>query len=106
MVGEKAVFKMYVKDGCPYCDKARDIIIGEEEKSLHVINVTNDPHLRETIAEDTGHKTLPAIFVGSKFIGGCDDLCELRDTGKLQLLTLQEEINILKEEVRHLRSSL
>ncbi len=74
MLGERPVFKMYVKDGCPYCDKARDFILREMQMSLHTINITQDPHMREMIIEDTGQKTLPAIFLGGVFLGGCDDL--------------------------------
>ena len=58
MLGERAVFKMYIKDGCPYCDRARDVILKEMQMSLHTINITKDPHMREMIIEDTGHKTL------------------------------------------------
>tara|TARA_R110000796_G_scaffold132910_2_gene248397 strand:- start:2424 stop:2744 length:321 start_codon:yes stop_codon:yes gene_type:complete len=103
---ERTVFKMYVKDGCPYCDKARDIILNEEKASLHVINVTKNLHLRETIIEDTGQKTLPAIFIGKEFIGGCDDLSALQESDKLEVLTLREENQIFKEEIMRLRRSL
>ena len=106
MLLEKAVFKMYIKDGCSYCDKARDIILRDEKVSVHVVNVTNDPHTRELIIADTGQKTLPAIFIGSEFIGGDDDLCALRESGKLENMILKEENQILKEEVMHLRRSL
>jgi len=106
MLMQKAVFKMYIMDGCPYCDKARDIILNEERASLHVINITKDPHTREIIKEDTGQSTLPAIFIGNEFVGGCDDLCALRETGKLKVMVLEEENRILKDEVLRLRRSL
>ena len=106
MLMQKAVFKMYIMDGCPYCDKARDIILDEEKVSLHVVNITKDPHTREMIKEDTGQKTLPAIFIGNEFIGGCDDLCALREAGKLEIMILKEENRILKDEVLRLRRSL
>ena len=106
MLMESAVFKMYIKDGCPYCDKARDVILGDEKASLHVINITKDPHTREMIIEDTGQKTLPAIFIGGDFIGGCDDLCALQESGELEKMILREENKILKQEVMRLRRSL
>jgi glutaredoxin 3 len=106
MLMQKAVFKMYIMDGCPYCDKARDIILNEERASLHVINITKDPHTREIIKEDTGQSTLPAIFIGNEFVGGCDDLCALREAGKLKIMILKEENRILKDEVLRLRRSL
>ena len=42
MLLERAVFKMYIMDSCPYCDKARDIILNEERASLHTINISSD----------------------------------------------------------------
>ena len=106
MLLEKAVFTMYIKNECPYCERACEVIVNEEKASLHVINITKDPHPRELIIEDTGHKTLPAIFIGDEFIGGCDDLCALQESGELEKMILKEENGILKDEVLRLRRSL
>ena len=103
---ERSVFKMYIKTGCPYCDKARDIILNNLNCSLHLIEVTHQPDLRELIIADTGQKTVPAIFLGSEFIGGCDDLINLVETGEIKMKILTEENRILKEEVKSLRRSL
>ncbi len=106
MLLQKAVFTMYIKDECPYCERACEIIVNEEKASLHVINITKDPHTRDLIIDDTGHKTLPAIFIGNEFIGGCDDLSALQEAGKLEKMILKEENTILKDEVLRLRRSL
>jgi|TARA_B100001094_G_scaffold78692_2_gene74979 glutaredoxin 3 len=106
MLMQKAIFKMYIMDDCPYCVKAQDIIVNEERASLHVINITKDPHTRELIKEETGQKTLPAIFIGNEFVGGCDDLCALRNSGELEIKILKQENTILKDEVLRLRRSL
>mgnify|MGYP001310343781 CR=1 FL=1 len=106
MLGERPVFKMYVRDECPYCDKARDFILSEMQMSLHTINITKDPHMREMIIEDTGQKTLPAIFLGGAFLGGCDDMIESYEAGELEMMALREENAILKEQVNKLRRSV
>ena len=106
MLGEKPVFKMYVRDECPYCDKARDFILQEMQMSLHTINVTQDPHIREMIIEDTGQKTLPAIFLGGVFLGGCDDIIKSYEAGELELMALREENAILKQQINDLRRSV
>ena len=106
MLGERPVFKMYVKDGCPYCDKARDFILQEMQMSLHTINITQDPHMREMIIEDTGQKTLPAIFLGGVFLGGCDDMIKSYEDGELELMALREENAILKQQINNLRRSV
>ena len=106
MLGERPVFKMYVKDGCPYCDKARDFILQEMQMSLHTINITQDPHMREMIIEDTGQKTLPAIFLGGVFLGGCDDMIKSYEDGELELMALREENAILKGIIKNVRKSV
>ena len=102
----KSVFKMYVKAGCPYCDKARDIILNNLKSGLHLIDVTNQPDLREMVIRDTGQKTVPAIYIGDEFIGGCDDLINFVETGDIKMKILTEENNILREEIMRLRRSL
>ena len=106
MLGERPVFKMYVRDECPYCDKARDFILSEMQMSLHTINITKDPHMREMITEDTGQKTLPAIFLGGVFLGGCDDMIKSYEDGELELMALREENAILKQQMNNLRRSV
>ena len=103
---EKSVFKMYVKTGCPYCDKARDIILNNLKSGLHLIDITNQPDLREMVIRDTGQKTVPAIYIGDEFIGGCDDLINLIEVGDIKMKILTEENNILREEIMRLRRSL
>jgi len=97
---------MYVRDGCPYCDKARDFVLHEMQMSLHTIDITRDPHMREMIIEDTGHKTLPAIFIGGVFVGGCDDVIESYKSGDLELMALREENAILKGVINNIRKSV
>ena len=106
MLGERPVFKMYVRDECPYCDKARDFILNEMQMSLHTINITKDPHTREIITEDTGQKTLPAIFLGGVFLGGCDDIIKSYEDGELELMALREENAILKGMINNVRKSV
>ena len=106
MLGERPVFKMYVRDECPYCDKARDFILNEMQMSLHTINITKDPHMREIITEDTGQKTLPAIFLGGVFLGGCDDIIKSYEDGELELMALREENAILKGIIKNVRKSV
>ena len=106
MLLEKAVFKMYIKDGCPYCDKARELILDELKASLHLINISLQPDIREVIAKETGQKTVPVIYIGDEFIGGCDDLFDLNESGQLEVKILRRENQILHDEVLRLRRNL
>ena len=106
MLTKRSVFRMYVKAGCPHCDKAKEIIQKDLKSSLYLVDVTDRPDVRESIIRGTGHRTVPAIYIGEEFIGGCDDLVNLVKTGDIKMKLLVEENNILKEEIKRLRRSL
>ncbi len=65
--------KIYSKDYCPYCDKAKNTFKAEGWE-YEEIDVTNRPELYMELKEKTGHMTVPQIFVDDEFIGGSDDL--------------------------------
>ncbi len=44
------------------------------------------PALRAMLAERTGRRTVPQIFIGDVHVGGSDDLHALEDQGKLDAL--------------------
>ena len=106
MLLEKAVFKMYSKSGCPYCTEAKDLILTTLQSSLHMVDVTNQPDLRQAVIKQTGCETVPIIFIGDKFIGGCNDLIKLHQDGDLETMVLREENKLMKQEILTLRRSL
>jgi len=46
---------------------------------------------RQMTERARGANTLPQIFIGSKHIGGCDELYTLEDSGELDPLLQGEE---------------
>jgi monothiol glutaredoxin len=49
-------------------------------------DVLADPELREAIKRYTNWPTIPQVFIGGKFIGGCDIVREMYESGELQSL--------------------
>ena len=47
------------------------------------VNVLADPEVREGIKEFSSWPTIPQLYVNGKFIGGCDIVTELAQTGEL-----------------------
>jgi monothiol glutaredoxin len=47
------------------------------------VNVLADPSVREGIKEFTQWPTIPQLYVGGKFVGGCDIVRELHGRGEL-----------------------
>ena len=56
-------------------------------------NVLEDNELREAIKKYSNWITIPQVFIGGKFIGGCDIIRELYQTGELQKI-VQEALTI------------
>ena len=47
-------------------------------------NVLQDPDLREGIKQFTSWPTIPQVFVKGEFVGGCDLLLSMHDSGELK----------------------
>jgi monothiol glutaredoxin len=53
-------------------------------------NVLEDPNLREGVKQFSNWPTVPQLYVGGEFIGGCDIVTEMFQSGELQEL-IQEK---------------
>lgn len=51
-----------------------------------VRNVFSDPLIRPALAALTQCPTTPQVFIGGQFVGGCDTVIEMADSGELQKL--------------------
>ena len=47
------------------------------------INILEDPELREGIKEYSSWPTIPQLYVKGEFVGGCDIIREMFETGEL-----------------------
>lgn len=54
-------------------------------------DVLQDMELRQAIKEFSDWPTLPQLYVNGKFMGGCDIVMEMFDSGELQRLIQGEE---------------
>ena len=76
---------IYTRDLCGYCSAAKALLkrkgVAYDER-----NASADPALRAEMIERTGRSTFPQIFIGPTHVGGCDDLHDLDNAGKLDLL--------------------
>jgi monothiol glutaredoxin len=51
--------------------------------TFHSVNIMEDADLRQGIKDYANWPTIPQIYVKGEFIGGCDILREMHDTGEL-----------------------
>lgn len=78
---------------CPYCVKAKAVLDAKGTKYTVVeADVDSDGKaLRAELGELEGRTSVPAIWIGGKFVGGCNDgpmggLVKLDDQGKLDAM--------------------
>jgi len=50
------------------------------------VDVLADPEIRRGIKEYSSWPTIPQVYVGGEFIGGCDIVHEMHDRGELEPL--------------------
>ena len=76
---------VYTKQGCPYCLRAKRLL---ERKGVafEEISVEGRDDLRVWLAEATGQKTVPQVFVGELSLGGFSDVDALERQGKLDAI--------------------
>lgn len=68
--------KIYTKSYCPYCIRLKNHL----EKSganFEEIDVESSPDLYQKLKEETGHRTVPQVFIDDIFIGGSEDYFNL-----------------------------
>jgi glutaredoxin 3 len=77
---------IYTTMFCSYCRAAKRLL-GEKGIDFTEIDVTMDPAKREEMIERAGGlRTVPQIFIGSRHVGGSDELYALEARGKLDAL--------------------
>ena len=58
------------------------------------IDVLSDPEIRQSIKEFSNWPTIPQLYVKGEFIGGCDIIREMFETGELQQLFEQKGVPV------------
>ena len=56
---------------------------------FETVDVLQDMEIREGVKQFTKWPTIPQVFIDGKFVGGCDIVREMYDSGELQPLVKQ-----------------
>ena len=56
------------------------------------VNVLENPEIRDGIKQFSNWPTIPQLYIKSEFLGGCDIITEMYQTGELQTLLSQKGI--------------
>ena len=77
--------KIFTTPICPYCHRAKRLL-DTKGVPYDEIDVSVNDRARIDLAERTGRRTVPQIFIGEHHVGGSDDLDALERAGKLDVL--------------------
>ena len=58
------------------------------------VDVLSDPGIRQGIKEFSNWPTIPQLYVKGEFIGGCDIIREMYETGELQQVFEQKGVAV------------
>ncbi len=77
---------IYTSPLCGFCHAAKRLL-NQKGVAFEEIDVLMNPKRKpEMIQRAGGRRTVPQIFIGDTHVGGCDDLYELEQAGKLDTL--------------------
>lgn len=75
--------KMYTTAVCPFCIRAKKILQSKGVDNIDEVRIDIDPAARAQMMDATGKRTVPQIYIGNTYVGGCDDLMALDKAGAL-----------------------
>ncbi|XP_028772310.1 glutaredoxin [Neltuma alba] len=81
---------VFSKSYCPFCVDVKKLLtkLGANYKVIELDSESDGSEIQSALAEWTGQRTVPNVFIGGNHIGGCDSTTALHNQGKLvSLLT-------------------
>jgi monothiol glutaredoxin len=69
-------------------------ILGHLGVKFKGVDVLADPQIREGIKEFSSWPTIPQLYVQGEFLGGCDIIREMYETGELQQVLEQKGVPV------------
>lgn len=77
---------------CGYSNTVVRILKGLGVKSIKGVNILNDPILRDQVKVYSNWPTYPQLYVKGKFVGGCDIVKEMENSGDLKNLLTENKV--------------
>ena len=71
---------------CGFSGRAVQVLKACGVNELTTVNVLEDEEIRQGIKEYANWPTIPQLYVNGEFVGGCDIMREMYQSGELQKL--------------------
>ena len=84
----KVVLFMKGSKHIPACGFSNTVvqILKKEGVAFETFNILTDPEIRQGLKEYSSWPTYPQLYVRGKFVGGCDIVTEMHQSGELATL--------------------
>ena len=81
----KVLLFMKGNKSIPQCGFSSRVVgvLKSEGVPFETVNVLADPDIRDGIKAFSNWPTIPQLYVNGKFIGGCDIVTEMHESGEL-----------------------
>ena len=79
---------------CGFSGRAVQVLkaCGVDAKAIKTVNVLDDADIRQGIKEYTSWPTIPQVFIKGEFVGGCDIMINMHQSGELEQLLKEKGI--------------
>lgn len=87
--------------GRPMCGFSRQVVQALSARRVAAyesVNVLEDEAIRAGVKRYTSWPTIPQIFIGGRFVGGCDMMAEMERSGELSRLLEAAKVPLEPEE--------
>jgi len=81
---------IFSKSYCPYCAKAKKLLTnlpGVDSEQVKILELdemgSEGQDIQAYLADKTGQRTVPNIFINKQHVGGSDDLAKFEKSGEL-----------------------
>ncbi len=83
---DKVVVFMKGNRRAPQCGFSAQVVqmLDAHLPSYTTVDVLQDPEVRQGIKDFTSWPTIPQVYVNGEFVGGCDIVTELYQSGELE----------------------
>jgi glutaredoxin 3 len=78
--------EIYTKFGCIYCSRAKQLLSSKGQDFIEYDVTMGGPKKAEMLERAPDARTVPQIFIGGEYVGGCDDLHALDSARKLDTM--------------------
>ncbi|KAI3970475.1 hypothetical protein MKX01_024122 [Papaver californicum] len=76
---------VFSKTSCPYCIQVKKLLseLGATFKAVELDRESDGGETQSALAQWTGQRTVPNVFIGGNHIGGCDSTTGMHKARKL-----------------------